>query len=293
MKSQSVWMLLVSLLLCGMIGCGEKAEPVAEEPKTMVEKPKTVVSKPDVAEEPGSPDEITNSIGMKLKLIPAGEFLMGSPDSASYAGEDEKPQHRVRITKPFCLGVHEVTLGQYERVMGNHFKKSGLDASVDAVSWDDAQEFCRKLTELADEKEAGRRYRLPTEAEWEYACRAGSAGMYSYGDDESRLDDYAWYSQNSDRKTHQVGQKKPNAWGLYDMHGNVSEWCADWYDSGYYANSPTDDPAGPATGSKRVVRDGGWTDFGRGCRSASRHRSPAGDRFDAHGFRVAAGPSGE
>jgi formylglycine-generating enzyme required for sulfatase activity len=153
---------------------------------------------------PASAKAITNSISMKMVLIPAGEFTMGSPDSDSDAPSHE-PQHRVRITKPFYLGATEVTQGQYEKVMGknpSNFKASGPDAPVEMVSWDDAQEFCRKLSELAEEKEEGRRYRLPTEAEWEYACRAGSAAKYCYGDDESRLDDYAWYSKNSDRKTH-------------------------------------------------------------------------------------------
>jgi formylglycine-generating enzyme required for sulfatase activity len=234
---------------------------------------------------------ITNSIGMKLTLIPAGEFMMGSPDSDRRAGSAEKPQHQVRITKPFYLGVTEVTQGQYEKVMGKNpsrFKESGLDAPVEMVSWDDAQEFCRKLSELSEEKKAGRHYRLPTEAEWEYACRAGSAKKYCYGDDESRLVDYAWYGKNSDGKTHQVGRKKPNAWGLYDMHGNVWEWCADRYDRDYYAKSPRDDPIGPSEGSFRVFRGGG-PGWGREvCRSACRpdSRAAPGFRHFVLGLRV-------
>jgi formylglycine-generating enzyme required for sulfatase activity/Flp pilus assembly protein TadD len=249
----------------------------------------------------GVPMEITNSIGMKLALIPAGKFLMGSRESpkalakefdtkAKYF-EKERPPHRVRITKPFYLGVYEVTQEQYKKVMGENpsvRKQSGSDAPVESVFWDDAQEFCWKLSELAEEKEAGRRYRLPTEAEWEYACRAGSAEKYCYADDRSRLGDYAWYYGNSDRKTHQVGQKKPNAWGLYDMHGNVWEWCADWYDS--YANSPMDDPAGPATGLSRVYRGGGWYDPAWLCRSAYRYFLSPDYRADFIGFRVALDP---
>ncbi len=243
---------------------------------------------------PATEKGITNSIGMKLTLIPAGEFMMGSPDSALDASS-AKPQHRVRITKPFYLGATEVTQGQYEKVMGSNpsrFKESGPDAPVEQVSLEDAQEFCRKLSELAEEKKAGRRYRLPTEAQWEYACRAGNAEKYCYGDDESRLGDYAWYSKNSDGKTHQVGQKKANAWGLYDMHGNVWEWCEDWYDGMYYADFPTDDPTGPPGGSYRVHRGGGWNYFAWVCRSAARsnYGSP-GYRDPDLGFRVALVPS--
>ncbi len=250
---------------------------------------------------PAAAKVITNSIGMRLTLIPTGEFMMGSPDSASDARSDEKPQHRVRITKPFYLGTTEVTQGQYEKVTGktpSYFgERRGLsdpDAPVEFVSWDDAQEFCRKLSELAEEKKAGRRYRLPTEAEWEYACRAGSAAKYCCGDDESRLGDYAWYSKNSRGKTHKVGQKKPNAWGLYDMHGNVEEWCADWYDDStlasfvvdYYAKSPTDDPTGPSAGQHRVYRSGGFPSGAGYCRSACRNHTGPEGAVGTRGLRV-------
>jgi formylglycine-generating enzyme required for sulfatase activity len=232
---------------------------------------------------------------MKMVLIPAGEFTMGSPDSDSDARSGEKPQHRVRITKPFYLGTTEVTQGQYEKVMGKNpsfVKEPSPDAAVQNVSWNDAQEFCRKLSELAGEKTAGRRYRLPTEAEWEYACRAGSTEKYCYGDDKSRLGDYAWYEKNFGNSfRYLVGQKTPNAWGLYDMHGNVWEWCADWYDSKYYANSPTDDPMGPTEGSFRVFRGGGWSAPAEFCRSADRYdcydQAPLKDRNSSLGLRVA------
>ena len=172
------------------------------------------------------PNVITNSIGMKLVLIPAGEFLMGSPESDSDAPDEEKPQHKVRISKPFYLGVTEVTQEQYERVMGENPSRFKGDPQrpVEKVSWEDAVAFCRKLSE-----KEGRTYRLPTEAEWEYACRAGSQTKWSFGDDDSALKEYAWYLDNADSTTHPVAQKKPNAWGLYDMHGNVWEWCQDWY----------------------------------------------------------------
>jgi formylglycine-generating enzyme required for sulfatase activity len=265
-KLQRMWMLLLGVALTG---CTDKPVSKVDAPQAIEEKtkgPDTTGPSQEAtpATEKGSPAAakvITNSIGMKLTLIPAGEFMMGSPDSDSDAAGDEKPQHRVRITKAFYLGATEVTQEQYEKVMGQNpssFTESGPDAPVENVSWDDAQGFCRKLSELAEEKEAGRRYRLPTEAEWEYACRAGSAEKYCDGDDESTLGDYAWYGENSDGKTHQVGQKNLNAWGLYDMHGNVWEWCADWYDGEFYAQSPPNDPSGPPTGSLRVDRGGGW-----------------------------------
>jgi len=309
MKSRTAWL----LLMCGTIGCGEKPETVVEKPKALPEEPKAVVSEPDVVEKPkpgiedlkaliseaqkecgeklGLEPAITNSIGMKLALIPPGEFLMGSPDSDD-AWDREKPQHRVRITQSFYLGMYEVTQAEYERVMGknpSHFK-SGPDAPVEGVSWDDAQEFCQKLSELAEEKEAGRRYRLPTEAEWEYACRAGTTTRYSFGDDPASLGEYAWYADNSDRKTHPVGEKKRNAWGLHDMHGNVCEWCADWYGKDYYAGSPPDDPPGPDGASERVIRGAHWRDSAGVCRAAVRGRFVPRHRDGYLGFRVAAVP---
>jgi formylglycine-generating enzyme required for sulfatase activity len=234
----------------------------------------------------GQPVEVTNSIGMKLAFIPAGEFLMGSPESDSDAYFDEKPQHTVRITKPFYLGVTEVTQEQYERMMGmNPSYLKGAQLPVEQVSWTDAVEFCRKLSALAAEGSAGRVYRLPTEAEWEYACRAGSKTKWSFGDDESSLGDYGWYRSNSDSKTHSVGTKKPNAWGLHDMHGNVWEWCSDWF--GNHASTTVSDPTGRATGSARVFRGGGWDDYVGDCQSTDRSRRAPGDRSYDLGFRLA------
>jgi formylglycine-generating enzyme required for sulfatase activity len=233
----------------------------------------------------GQPVEVTNSIGMKLKLIPPGEFLMGSADSDWDAGDAEKPQHTVWISKAFYLGVTEVTQEQYERVMGaNPSTFKGAQLPVEKVSWDDAVEFCRKLSVLSAERSAGRVYRLPTDAEWEYACRAGSRTKWSFGDAESSPGDYAWYWDNSGNKTHPVGTKKPNAWGLYDMHGNVWEWCLDWYDG--YASTPMDDPVGPATGSLRVSRGGGWSSDAGYCRSAFRSGRAPDSRYDFLGFRL-------
>jgi formylglycine-generating enzyme required for sulfatase activity len=194
--------------------------------------------------------------------------------------------------------MYEVTQAEYERVMGTNpsnfsTAKVGQDTSqhpVERVTWEDAVEFCRKLSELPEEKSAGRVYRLPTEAEWEYACRAGSQTRYSFADNESQLGDYAWYLSNSDSRTHPVGEKKPNAFGLYDMHGNVYEWCQDW--SATYAGDATD-PQGSGSGSYRVFRGGSWFIDARYCRAAYRYRFEPADRDFYLGFRVAAVPSGK
>ena len=266
----------------------------------------------------------TNSIGMKLALIPPGEFRMGSPkelieEELKTHGDDqwykeplpgEDPQHRVRITKPFYLGTYLVTQGEYQRVMGvnpsrfsatgkSKEKVAGQDTKrfpVEMVSWDDAVEFCRRLSEMPEEKAAGRWYRLPSEAQWEYACRSGSTGRYSFSSgrsgipkeyEEHELSDYGWFGDNSGGMPHAVGLKRANGWGLYDMHGNVWEWCQDWYDVGYYVQTPVDDPTGPLGGSHRVNRGGGWFPPARSCRSALRHHDGPGTRFDFLGFRVA------
>ncbi len=246
----------------------------------------------------GKPREIENSIGMKLILIPPGEFQMGSPESGEDRDDDEGPMHRVRLTKPFYLGLHEVTQGEWERVMGTRpwsgksYVKEGSDYAATHVSWEDAVEFCKKLS-----AKEGREYRLPTEAEWEYACRAGTETAYQFGDDASRLGDYAWYYDNAwdadEKYAHVVGRKQSNGFGLFDMHGNVWEWCTDWFDSDYYANSPVDDPTGPASGSYRVYRGGCWFLNAWGCRSAYRCRNTPGIRSYYLGFRVALVPADE
>jgi formylglycine-generating enzyme required for sulfatase activity len=219
------------------------------------------------------PKELTVDLGKGVKLemvlIPAGEFLMGSPDSDKDGAYWEKPQHRVRITKPFYLGKYLVTQEQWEAVMDNNPSQfKGPKNPVEIVSWGGCQQFLGKLN--AKSAAGVGKFQLPTEAQWEYACRAGSKTKYCFGDDASKLGEYAWYGQNSGKKTHPVGEKKPNAWGLYDMHGNVWEWCQDRWKDGYYKESPVDDPAGAATGSYRVFRGGTWFRPAEGCRSAGR-----------------------
>ena len=242
-----------------------------------------IAPKGELAENPAS--EFTNSLGMKFRLIPAGRFLMGSPanEKGRYEGE---LQHEVILTNPFYMGIYPVTQGEYERVMGsNPSRFKGERHPVESVSWDDVMAYIERLNSLAEEVNLGRRYRLPTEAEWEYACRAGSGTAYFFGDEESRLGDYAWYGSNSARRTHPVGQKKPNAWGLHDMHGNVWEWCLDW--DGDYPNSAVTDPSGPIDGSRRVFRGGGWGSGAASCRSASRSRDDPSYRYSSLGFRLA------
>jgi formylglycine-generating enzyme required for sulfatase activity len=234
--------------------------------------------------EPISPQKsITNTIGMKFVLIPAGKFVMGSPPDMPGRDDDEK-QHEVRISKPFYMQTTEVSQGQWKKVMGNnpsHFIGCGDDCPVERVSWNDAQEFIEKL----NQKEKTNKYRLPTEAEWEYACRAGTSTKYSFGDDFNKLDDYAWHSANSEGHTHPVSQKKPNDWGLYDMYGNVQEWCQDG--SGDYPSNAVVDPVGPYKHGSRVRRGRAWNDQPWNIHSAERSADIPGRGLKDQGFRVA------
>jgi formylglycine-generating enzyme required for sulfatase activity len=226
----------------------------------------------------GVPDgnTITNTIGMEFVPIPAGKFEMGSPS-------DEGPLHHVNIEKPFYMGRYEVTQKQWRAIMGDNpsdFK--GDDLPVETVSWYEVREFIKKL----NEKEGIDTYRLPSEAEWEYACRAGTTTRYSFGDSESELGDYAWYTVNSGDNTHPVGRKKPNPWGLYDMRGNVWEWVQDSWHSNYN-DAPTDGSAWESgDGTFRVIRGGGWRSFARNCRSALRFHGVPRFRFSDLGFRL-------
>ena len=252
------------------------------------------------------PIELTNSIGMKFMLIPPGEFDMGSTaaevtklvEEAQATKQSgwyierlpyEAPQHRVRITQPFYLGQCEVTQAEYERIVGSNPSQFKDDPThpVETVKWDEASAFGRKLGELPAEQAVHAQYRLPTEAEWEYACRAGTTTTWYAGDDEGALKEHAWFVANAGKKLHPVGQKSPNAWGLYDMDGNVWEWCQDWFGDRYYATSPVDDPTGAPEGSHRVNRGGSWSAGAAGCRSAYRGGASPGGRSGNLGFRLA------
>ena len=235
-------------------------------------------------------ESITNSIGMKLVLIPAGTFTMGSPVGEVGRNHPFETPHEVTLTTSYYLGVYEVTQDQYEKVMGaNPSGFKGAKNPVENVSWEDAVSFCKKLSEMPEEKAAGREYRLPTEAEREYACRAGSTTAYSFGEAASSLGDYAWFAQNAQNKTHPVGEKKPNAWGLYDMHGNVWEYCQDWYAA--YPPDASTDPQGPNGGSYRVNRGGSWLNGAANCRTANRYTYVPSYRSSNNGFRLALSPS--
>lgn len=222
--------------------------------------------------------DLGGGVAMDFVLIPAGEFVMGSPTNEYGRDSDEGPTRRVRITKMFYMAACEVTQEQYEAVMSsNPSQFRGSRLPVEETTWNDATEFCRKFSALT-----GREIRLPTEAEWEYACRAGGTGAFA---GSGNIDEMAWYEANSEGQTHPIATKKPNRWGLYDMHGNVSEWCSDYYKADY-PEGPTVDPNGPAEGKYRVVRGGSWSNFARGCRSAARSSAPPSYQFKQTGFRV-------
>jgi formylglycine-generating enzyme required for sulfatase activity len=269
------------------------------------------------------PKAFSNSSGMKLVLIPAGKFKMGSPKEEK-GRSDEEQQHEVQITKDFYLGVHEVTQGQWKAVMGkdnnpSFFSKTGDgkdrvkdvspkeldDFPVESVSWKDTQDFLEKLNALAAEKKFKVKYRLPTEAEWEYACRGGPRSSSkpfhlkspsdSLGSGQANFDARSPYGDGKKgeqvRRTNTVGKNgEPNALGLYDMHGNVWEWCSDWYAGDYYGKSPPTDPSGPSSGSYRVIRGGSWGYYGKYCRAAYRSGNRVSIRRVNLGFRVAAVP---
>ena len=249
---------LLPIVMLVLAGCG--GEEPADAPG------------PPAPPKPG--ETVTNAVGMKLAYVPPGEFTMGSPVDEPRRQDDEAA-HRVTITRGFHIGVTEVTQAQWTAVMGfNPSDPQGDDLPVSKVSWAQATEFCRKLSE-----KEGAAYRLPTEAEWEYACRAGTAGAYA-----DEVDEMGWHMDNSDEQPQPVGGKKPNTWGLYDMHGNVLEWCADGYARDYGGDAT--DPTGPTEGKNRAARGGSWANFPRALRSAARANFPPTYAFKQLGFRV-------
>jgi len=271
----------------------------------------SVAKKKEISEGLVLPAELTNSIGMKFRLIQPGTFMMGSPESEAGRASDER-QHQVTLPKQYYMGIYPVTVGDFKRFVdkvgyktegerdgkgaygwtGKEWKQDAkitwrnpgftqtAQDPVVCVSWNDAESYCQWLSEVE-----GKSYRLPTESEWEYGCRAGSRTAYCFGEDEARLSEYAWYYGNSVSTTHPVGQKAPNAWGLYDMHGNVWEWCSDWY--GDYPSGTVTDPTGASTGSCRVGRGGSWRNEAALCRSADRFRCAPSSRGSYLGFRLA------
>ncbi len=241
------------------------------------------------------PVELTDPFGMKFRLIRAGEFVMGSPRNWKHRGRDEGPRHTVRITRPFYLGVHEVTQGNWKEIMGTkpwngqEYVQERDENALSCVSWNHAQAFINKLNAQSEKYQ----YRLPTEAEWEYACRAGSTTMFCFGNDQDQLGKYAWWggiynsgTAQGETYAHPVGEKLPNAWGLHDMHGNVWEWCEDWYDPKYYKVSPSEDPRGPESGTQRVIRGGSWAVTYTICRSTDRVSDSPDKGTEFYGFRL-------
>ena len=226
---------------------------------------------------------IGGGVVLELVSVPAGTFMMGSENGTW----DEVPVHQVVITTDFYIGKYEVTQAQYEEVMGENpsYFAGCSQCPVDTVTWQEAAAFCDALSSMT-----GYQISLPTEAEWEYACRAGSTTEYSFGDSVGQLDEHAWYDSFSSSMTHAVGSKLPNSWGLFDMHGNVWEWCADWYDNDYYDVSPLEDPTGPTSGDDRVKRGGSWDSPYDGLRSANRSGSRPDSVGSREGFRIVARP---
>jgi formylglycine-generating enzyme required for sulfatase activity len=272
--------LLTILGACLLTGCGRPAQ--TPQPSASSTAPSNTITTPT---------------GLTMVLLPAGEFIMGD-DSGD---DDEKPAHKVQVSG-FYMDIHETTQKAYEGLMEkNPSKSKGPDKPVEQVDWYHAVLYCnlRSLKESLkpcyDPKSlvcdfTANGYRLPTEAEWEYACRAGTQTRFSCGNEPARLGACAWFKANASQTTHPVGQKQANPWGLYDMHGNVAEWCHDFYSDNYYQKKEGNDPRGPGAGTKCVLRGGGWRGSDDACRSSARNSETP--RFadacfgsDGYGFR--------
>ncbi|KPA14158.1 serine/threonine protein kinase, partial [Candidatus Magnetomorum sp. HK-1] len=314
--SQSIKLLCVSITLMSMIYWGpllidnlaksffkkpELQTPVQNEPENDLQKP-VQDQLPEVTDLTAAQDQLpkitdldltadkfTNNLGMTFVRIPKGKFMMGSPETEKGRDSDESPQHKVILTNDYFMQTTEVTQGQWKAIMGenpSYFENCGDNCPVERVSWNDIQEFINRLNQKSKQK-----YRLPTEAEWEYAARAGSTSAFANGDIKEtgcgidpNLNKMGWYCGNSDSKTHPVAQKQANQWQLFDMHGNVYEWCSDWFAD--YQATHTENPVGPNKGSYRVIRGGGWNDYARDCRSANRLGSGPTGRDWYIGFRL-------
>ena len=272
------WALRLALRMAAMAGDGELARLLLEQGADLPANARIFF--------------LPGGAAMEFVRIQKGTFPMGSPSSEEGRGNHEGPVHEVEISKDFWLGKYELTQGQWEAMAGsrpwsgrNNVVEDPLYPAV-YVSWEDAQALIGQLNSAAGEE----RYRLPSEAEWEYACRAGTRSPWSFGDDEGRLADYAWYHANTldagEGYVHAVGLKGANPWGLHDMHGNVWEWVQDWFDGGYYESSPRVDPPGPETGSSRVIRGGRFDDSAWLLRSANRHNVTPALRGEGLGMRL-------
>ena len=266
---------------------GKSSQPIVDKPKSEADEKPSLVQKPKAKvkeKEPESSQKPKSKASAKgMVFIKSGCFQMG--DTFGDGDNDENPVHEVCVND-FYMGEHEVTQKEWKEVMGNNpsgFKDCGGDCPVESVSWNDVQQYIRKLND-----KTGMKYRLPTEAEWEYAARGGGRKeKYAGTSKKSDLGDYAWYEDNSGRKTHPVKAKQPNSLGPYDMSGNVWEWVSDWYDKNYYRNSPKDNPIGPASGKYKVLRGGSWSSWPLDLRATSRYGLKPDSRYTGLGFRIA------
>ena len=273
----------ICIVLTGVFAACGKSDPVSPEPEQEEIIIKTFT--------------LTGGATIEMIQMNPGTFMMGSPEGRSGGIFNPGPQHKVTITKGFYLGKYEVTQGQWESVMGTRpwagkpLVQENPNHPAVWISWNDTQGFIQRLNEAA----GSALYRLPTEAEWEYACRAGTTTRWSFGENERLLKDYAWYTADphtlnlSEMHALRVGTKKPNPWGLHDMYGNVQEWCQDWYSTTYYSSSPAVDPQGATSGEDRVVRGGSFVLDARFVQSAARWHLPPSDSGSQVGFRLSRG----
>jgi formylglycine-generating enzyme required for sulfatase activity len=294
-----MWFGILALSFLSGISCKRESTLPPSTQKTDTAKNAAVTAREMKQGPAQTPKTIKTESGVEMIIIPAGSFMMGDKQGAV----DVQALHKVTVSS-FCIDKYEVTQEQYEDLIGNNpAKYEGPKLPIEQVRWTQAARYCNarsakeNLKPCYDETKwtcdfDANGYRLPTEAEWEYACRAGSTASYFFGNDVKVLDSFAWFKGNSGKKTHLVGGKNPNPWGLYDMHGNVTEWCNDWYDPQYYSTSPEKDPRGPDNGTKRVLRGGSWANPPEKCTSAIRISdtpilSDVCLGYDIYGFRCA------